>query len=465
MISQKIFSEYCLLNCKFTEFSVDLLPKNDPNTGQQPSRIRCSAFDMADQLHVAIKAMSIEDDEPITLLDSPIFKVFNENSTSLLGRLLNPDCQSMERMIEDMPRVWRVYNRVRGIALSRDKFNFIFQCEEDLQIVLNERPWSYNYWTMFIERWTPDPSPNFLSTFEVCVRIQNIPANHYTIEMMDRLGSAIGKVEEIAYDPKASQPKDYIRARILFHIDSPARNTKNLNLPSGEMVVINYEYEKLRKRCFNCLHLTHEKPVFPLLKKIGPRFREIPRSQIQEGESSTVKVIADKGLARPLLWGPPGFPAMFPQLSKQDQVMALQYISHDDKTERMARIQRVKQPIVDLQNAPEPSFLKISHEVDKGKGHVFGFEEDCERLKRRSLHGIKSLASVLDHDLQSCNEAEPEHSFTSPFADVGSTVFKMGSFAKDPLSGILPAVKRGRNRPSAWKRCSRKASLNLQTTR
>lgn len=65
--------------------------------------------------------------------------------------LLNPDCQSMSRMIEDMPRVWRVYDRVKGIALSRDKFQFIFQREEDLQIVLNDRPLSYNHWTMVME--------------------------------------------------------------------------------------------------------------------------------------------------------------------------------------------------------------------------------------------------------------------------------------------------------------------------
>lgn len=52
----------------------------------------------------------------------------------------------MERMIAYMPTAWRVYGRVRGIALSWDRFQFVFQREEDLQTVLDDRPWSYNRW-------------------------------------------------------------------------------------------------------------------------------------------------------------------------------------------------------------------------------------------------------------------------------------------------------------------------------
>ncbi|KAG2316810.1 hypothetical protein Bca52824_019932 [Brassica carinata] len=108
---------------------------------------------MADLLHKSLKSMSIEDEEePLTLPDSLRFRVFDENSTSILGRLLNPDCQSMARMIEYMPTAWQVCGRVRGIALSRDRFQFVFEREEDLQTVLNDRPWSYNHWAMVLER-------------------------------------------------------------------------------------------------------------------------------------------------------------------------------------------------------------------------------------------------------------------------------------------------------------------------
>ena len=93
----------------------------------------------------------------------------------------------MARMIDYMPQAWRLYDRVRGISLTRDRFQFVFKREEDLVTVLNDRPWSYNHWTMVMERWTPSPPRDFLSTFEVWIRIRNIPINHYTIGTMHLL--------------------------------------------------------------------------------------------------------------------------------------------------------------------------------------------------------------------------------------------------------------------------------------
>ena len=131
--------------------------------------------------------MSLEDDEPMILPDDPKYHVFDENALSILGRLLNPEAQNMARMIDYMPQAWRLYDRVRGISLTRDRFQFVFKREEDLVTVLNDRPWSYNHWTMVMERWTPSPPRDFLSTFEVWIRIRNIPINHYTIGTMHLL--------------------------------------------------------------------------------------------------------------------------------------------------------------------------------------------------------------------------------------------------------------------------------------
>lgn len=61
---------------------------------------------MAENLHKAIGAMSLVDDNPIILPDEPEFRVFAANENSLMGRLLNPECQVMSRMINYMPTTW-----------------------------------------------------------------------------------------------------------------------------------------------------------------------------------------------------------------------------------------------------------------------------------------------------------------------------------------------------------------------
>lgn len=296
---------------------IDLLPSNI-----KPQRLRFSGtstrvFSMAGSLHEAMNSMTIDDDEPINLSTDPRFRVFEKNSISLLGRLLNPDCQSMSRMITDMPKHWRVYDRVRGIALSRDKFQFIFDKEEDLQTVLNDRPCSFNHWTMLLERWTANPRDDFLTKFEVWIRIMNIPYQFYMLETMEELAKAIGKVELIAYDPKVSQRSDFIRAKVLFDISKPARDDKVLNIPDEKPVIIKYEYERIRRKCFHCFRLTHEKPQFPLLKKSNKR-TDWRGHATTEPRIPSEKVVNPTPAAKNFLDRPPGFPPMFPELSPSD---------------------------------------------------------------------------------------------------------------------------------------------------
>ncbi|XP_013601493.1 uncharacterized protein At4g02000-like [Brassica napus] len=134
------------------------------------------------------------------------------------------------------------------LTLSRDRFQFIFEREEDLLTVLKDRPWSYNHWTMVLERWNPNPPKDFLTSFEVWIHIRNIPVIYYTTDTMYELASKIGKVEEIAYDPKVSHKTEYVRAKITFNTESPALDAKNLIIPSDETVMIHYEYEKVHKK-------------------------------------------------------------------------------------------------------------------------------------------------------------------------------------------------------------------------
>ena len=79
-------------------------------------------------------AMFLEEDEedsPFDLPDLPEFSSCERNAVSLVGRLLNPDCQDMKSLIRNMPRKWQKEGRMKGIALTREKFQFIFDSEQE----------------------------------------------------------------------------------------------------------------------------------------------------------------------------------------------------------------------------------------------------------------------------------------------------------------------------------------------
>ncbi|XP_013617660.1 uncharacterized protein LOC106378374 [Brassica napus] len=378
--------------------------------------------------------MSIEDDEPITLSADPRFRVFEKNTLSILGRLLNPDQQSMSRMIADMPRHWRVYNRVRGIALSKDKFQFIFDREEDLQTVLNDRPWSFNHWTMLLERWTANPPDDFLTKFEVWIRIRNIPYNYYTIDTMNELAKAIGKVEEIAFDPNVSHKSDFTRAKVLFDISKPARDEKILNIKDEKPVTIAYEYERIRKKCFHCFRLTHEKPQCPLLKKPHRRNVSNVHTPAEPSALASKKVLTKPpGMNYPD--GPPSFPPMFPELFPFDRQQALMYISHPDEKERMARIQRVQLSIADKRSEEDNAMPVISYDLNKTKGWSLVMRREVTNSR---VSVLKGLNDALLH----------------PW-----TFLRMNLTA-----GVSSLLKKPRNRPPSWKRKARASTKPTSTS-
>ena len=78
-----------------------------------------------------------EEEEPFVLPDNPEYYSTGRNSLSLVGRILNPQCQAMYDVILDMPHKWKLYDRVKGVAISKERFQFIFKHEHDLQDVLD----------------------------------------------------------------------------------------------------------------------------------------------------------------------------------------------------------------------------------------------------------------------------------------------------------------------------------------
>lgn len=186
---------------------------------------------------------------------------------------------------------------------------------------------------MALERWTEDPLVDFLRYMKIWIRIKHIPLKFFTTDTMFKLASEVGKVEEIAYDPKISHTKDYIRALITFDTEKPAKASRKLTVnKDGATVTIEFEYERIHKRCFHCLGISHEKVRCPMLKR-GASL-QAPSSAAPENKPPDTKERVESSHRISPLEGPPGFPPLFPELPPHEQKATMLYISHADATER-----------------------------------------------------------------------------------------------------------------------------------
>ncbi|KAF2531235.1 hypothetical protein F2Q70_00033066 [Brassica cretica] len=87
MISLRICVEFCAIKGKFSLTLSDLLPKTCGARRLTRRSFLLQSLVMEDSLQLSLKSMKlVDDEEPLTLPDSPRFRVFDENSTSLLGR-------------------------------------------------------------------------------------------------------------------------------------------------------------------------------------------------------------------------------------------------------------------------------------------------------------------------------------------------------------------------------------------
>ena len=74
-----------------------------------------------------------DDDEPIKLTSQDDPTILDEFSLSLIGKILNPKKQNVEKLLHKMPLHWGLADRITANDLGNGKFLLNFTTEEDLQ--------------------------------------------------------------------------------------------------------------------------------------------------------------------------------------------------------------------------------------------------------------------------------------------------------------------------------------------
>ncbi|KAJ4910877.1 hypothetical protein Rs2_05498 [Raphanus sativus] len=200
---------------------------------------------------------------------------------TLIGRCMNPPAQDMKALLLNLPKIWKVEDRVVGTDLGLGKFQFDFQTEEDIQSVMMLQPFHFDYWMLAVARWQPKKSQAFPSEITFWVRVLGVPMAFRTAVTMQSIGDAIGTT--VALDVKHS------RVQVIVDGFSPlcfetTMDFKGGEFYDGEEVAVSLRYEKLFGYCKGCGSLCHKEEICPL-KTPAPlkETAKLPEQEIDNG--------------------------------------------------------------------------------------------------------------------------------------------------------------------------------------
>ncbi|KAL0742547.1 hypothetical protein Bca4012_084060 [Brassica carinata] len=337
----------------------------------------------------ALMALSLEDEEeeiPFTMPDLPGFSSAEENALSIMGRALNPECQKMSGLILTMPRKWQKEGRVRGVALSQERFQFIFQNEHDLLDVLEKGVQTYNEWALVLERWVENPPEDYLQHIPLWVRISKIPVNYYTMAALTTLGEMLGVVKVVAFDPSKPITQDFIRVQVMFNVAKPLKMARVLNMGGGRTHTIHFDYEKVQKRCFSCKRLNHEQSVCPILVRKRQEEARIRRNNRLEERLKPERVLAqsdplygvleEEQVAVDPLTGRP-------KIAKEVLEEMRRFLRAETGEDLSIKVDKIKRSVREAEKDPiaQRTILRlesapiITADLNKGKGPVFAYGE------------------------------------------------------------------------------------------
>ncbi|CAN6909508.1 unnamed protein product [Brassica oleracea] len=120
---------------------------------------------------------------------------------------------------------------------------------------MRRAPFHYNRWMIILQRWEPVVSTAFPKRTPFWIKIHGLPLHYWTVETLYAIAKGLGP----RLDDDVPQGKLRIDVDCLSNLEMQLP----LELPSGDVLTVDLEYEKLEKHCFYCYSLFHEEASCP----------------------------------------------------------------------------------------------------------------------------------------------------------------------------------------------------------
>lgn len=186
----------------------------------------------------------------VKIPEANVSDLIDRHKLTLIGRVTNASVQKTKALVDFFLQHWSVVGRITGRDLGPYLFEFSFDSEKDLQIILSKAPFHFKRWMVILQRWEPVVSDTFPARIPFWINVHGIPLHYWTDGTIEAIGAPLGLID--------ARVVDKARMRVQINGLQPLVMRMDIELPSKEVVEVELEYEKLKKHCFRCKSLSHE---------------------------------------------------------------------------------------------------------------------------------------------------------------------------------------------------------------
>ncbi|KAK3033681.1 hypothetical protein RJ639_034560 [Escallonia herrerae] len=203
-----------------------------------------------DRLKCSLEPLSLESDPDVPNPSTP---------SILVGKIINDKPLNRTGVKNTILKAW---NPPSGLKIREqdDHLLFTFNNSQDLQRILDRRPWSIMGTHLTLQPWPPDKSLQevFLNKSPFWVIIYGLPPNKMTRKNAAIIGDIIGSLLEIEESMLGRiGEKGFMSLKIDIDIEKAFLKGFVLKREGDKDSWIQFRYEKLPNFCFGCGHLGH----------------------------------------------------------------------------------------------------------------------------------------------------------------------------------------------------------------
>ncbi|CAD5318242.1 unnamed protein product [Arabidopsis thaliana] len=173
------------------------------------------------------------------------------------GRLTNQSGQRLWALFLFLSNPWTLKGKAIGSDLGQGVFQLKFDFLEDLQQVVDNRPYHFDQWMVILQKWEPIISPSFPSLISFWIELQGLPKHFWKPKMLQAIREELGEVmtKEIT--------SSSVKIKVLLDGLQPLIKETIVDFPNGGEAVVYLDYKNLKNHCLHCQRLSHEKKNCP----------------------------------------------------------------------------------------------------------------------------------------------------------------------------------------------------------